>query len=285
VIPPGVDEELYFPYFDGERRLSNETERLEARLFHDSDPTIVGTLHDPGLPPIFTMARLDRIKNITGLVEAYGKCEPLRLRANLIVVAGRTSQERSADEEEAEGIQRMHELIAEYGLEGHVRWLEAFPKEAGAEAYRIVAERRGVFVQPAKFEGFGLTVLEAMACGLPTFATEFGGPSEIIQHGRNGFLINPTVPERISEPLLTFFREVDEDPGRWDALSKAGIERVREAFTWELYGNRLIDLTKLYGFWRFSVASEGKEELSQYCHLLFHLFYKPRADALVRRAG
>lgn len=45
--------------------------------------------------------------------------------------------------------------------------------------------------QPALYEAFGLTVVEAMSCGLPTFATAHGGPSEIIRHGRSGFHIDP----------------------------------------------------------------------------------------------
>lgn len=281
VIPPGVDEELYFPFEEKERRLANETGLIEARLFHDDLPGTVGRLDAPDRPALFTMARLDRIKNITGLVEAYATCEELRQRANLIVIAGKTDRLRSGDEEEIEGIDRMHALFDEYGLHGQVRWLEAFSREAGAEAYRIVAERGGVFVQPAKFEGFGLTVLEAMVCGLPTFATRFGGPSEIIEDGRSGFLIDPSVPELISEPILAFFRKVEKDPDLWGAISRGGVARVREAFTWDLYGNRLLNMTQLYGFWRYSVASEGKEEMAQYCHLLFHLFFKPRAAAMI----
>jgi glycogen synthase len=45
--------------------------------------------------------------------------------------------------------------------------------------------------QPALYEAFGLTVVEAMTCGLPTFATCNGGPSEIIKHGKSGFHIDP----------------------------------------------------------------------------------------------
>jgi glycosyltransferase involved in cell wall biosynthesis len=41
------------------------------------------------------------------------------------------------------------------------------------------------------YEAFGLTVVEAMTCGLPTFATCNGGPSEIIKHGKSGFHIDP----------------------------------------------------------------------------------------------
>jgi hypothetical protein len=46
-------------------------------------------------------------------------------------------------------------------------------------------------VQPALYEAFGLTVIEAMTCGLPTFATCNGGPSEIIKNGKSGFHIDP----------------------------------------------------------------------------------------------
>ena len=45
--------------------------------------------------------------------------------------------------------------------------------------------------QPALYEAFGLTVIEAMTCGLPTFATCHGGPSEIIKHGRSGYHVDP----------------------------------------------------------------------------------------------
>ena len=41
------------------------------------------------------------------------------------------------------------------------------------------ADKKGAFVQPALYEAFGLTVIEAMSCGLPTFATIRGGPAEV----------------------------------------------------------------------------------------------------------
>ena len=56
---------------------------------------------------------------------------------------------------------------------------------------RLLADSRGAFVQPALYEAFGLTVIEAMTCGLPTFGTRFGGPAEIIKHGESGFHIDP----------------------------------------------------------------------------------------------
>ena len=74
----------------------------------------------------------------------------------------------------------MHRLMDEYGLDGEVRWLGMrMEKSLTGELYRYVADKRGVFAQPALFEAFGLTVIEAMACGVPTFATCYGGPLEV----------------------------------------------------------------------------------------------------------
>lgn len=54
---------------------------------------------------------------------------------------------------------------------------------------RSAADTRGAFVQPALYEAFGLTVIEAMTCGLPCFATNRGGPAEIIKNGLSGYHI------------------------------------------------------------------------------------------------
>jgi len=53
----------------------------------------------------------------------------------------------------------------------------------------VGADTRGAFVQPALYEAFGLTVIEAMTCGLPCFATNRGGPAEIIKNGMSGYHI------------------------------------------------------------------------------------------------
>ena len=64
----------------------------------------------------------------------------------------------------------------------------AAPRRA-ADARAGSADTRGAFVQPALYEAFGLTVIEAMTCGLPCFATNKGGPAEIIKNGISGYHI------------------------------------------------------------------------------------------------
>jgi len=217
VVPPGVNEAYYFPYTRMEDRLSSDRARLEEILFTLEDPSqAFGKLDDPSKRPLFSVARLDRIKNLTGLAECFGKSQELQEHCNLILVAGKLRVEESGDNEERDEIVKLYRIIDEYNLHGKIRWLGVrLSKTDSGEIYRVIADRQGVFVQPALFEAFGLTILEAMISGLPTFATQFGGPLEIIQDKFNGFYINPTHLEETAEKIIEFVSKCDQNPNYW----------------------------------------------------------------------
>ncbi|RXI02551.1 hypothetical protein DVH24_002629 [Malus domestica] len=122
-----------------------------------------GTLSDRSKPIIFSMARLDQAKNMTGLVECYAKCSKLRDLVNLVVVAGYIDANKSRDREEIAEIEKMHHLMKEYKLNGQFRWISAQTNRvSNGELYRYIADTRGAFAQPAFYEAFGLTVVEAI---------------------------------------------------------------------------------------------------------------------------
>jgi sucrose synthase len=250
-------------------------------LFEDKGKDILGHLKDTNKPSIFSMARLDKIKNITGLVEAYAKSRPLQKKANLIIVAGTLNEEEAQDREEIQEIKKMYGLIKKYKLDGKIRWLSQKPKKDTGEFYRLIADKKGVFVQPALYEAFGLTILEAMHCGLTTFATQFGGPQETIEAGVSGYLINPTRPELISEPLLAFFSQCEKNPEYWKKISDAGIQRAQTSYTWKLYSQNLLKLSKIYGFWKYTASAEGKRDMIRYCDVIYYLLLHKRAEALL----
>ncbi len=276
VIPPGVDDELYFPYFETEKRIEAATHKWTGRMFTDDCGDIYGNLDDPEKPPIFTMARFDRIKNITGLIEAFGLSPTLQERYNLIFAAGTIHFDQSHDDEERAEIRKAYELIEKYRLHGRIRWLPSINKLETGEAYRVIADHRGLFVQPALFEAFGLTILEAMSSGLPTFGPKFGGPREIIADGC-GFLLNTSSPQLICEGLEEFIAAEHSDPGLWENTSQKGIARVRSHYTWSLYSQKLINLSKIYGFWRYSVSGKEKVKLDRYSDLIYQFLLKQRA--------
>jgi sucrose synthase len=277
VIPPGVDKELYFPYYEKEKRIEHKWQQWEKRLFYDESDDIFGTLDDPDKPPIFTMARLDKIKNITGLIHAFGMSKQLMQSYNLIFAAGTIHVKDSSDIEERIEIAKAYDLIKRFNLHGKVRWLPSVNKLDTGEVYRVIADHNGIFVQPALFEAFGLTVIEAMASGLPTFAPKFGGALEIIEYGINGFLLNTSKPELISKSLEQFMEQCGADENLWKTISANGIQRVRDRFNWNSYSKHLISLAKLYGFWRYSVSGQGMLELDRYCDLIYHFLLKERA--------
>ena len=94
------------------------------------------------------MARLDRVKNITGLVELFGKSEKLRELVNLVVVAGHNDVKKSNDTEEIQEIEKMHQLIRTYNLFGQFHWISSQMNRArNGELYRYIADTRGAFVQ------------------------------------------------------------------------------------------------------------------------------------------
>lgn len=93
------------------------------------------------------------MKNITGLVEMYGKNPKLKELANLVVVAGYNDVKRSSDREEIAEIEKMHSLIKQYSLDGHIRWISAQTNRArNGELYRYIADKRGIFVQVMRLQ-------------------------------------------------------------------------------------------------------------------------------------
>ena len=173
------------------------------------------------------MARLDRVKNLTGLVEMYAKNEKLRGLVHLVIVGGEIDPMRSKDREEVKEIEKMHALIDEYKLHNNFRWIRSQTNRVrNGELYRCIADTHGAFVQPALYEGFGLTVVEAMTCGLPTFATSHGGPAEIIENGVSGYHIDPYHPDEAGNVIAAFFEQYKTEPEVWSSVSEAGLQRI-----------------------------------------------------------
>ncbi|CAA6655810.1 unnamed protein product [Spirodela intermedia] len=230
IASPGADQSVYFPYTQKHKRLTSFHPEIEELLFNNKDnDEHFGFLEDRKKPIIFSMARLDTVKNISGLTEWYGKNKRLRSLVNLVVVAGFFDPSKSNDREEISEIRRMH-----------IRWITAQKDRLrNGELYRCIADTKGAFVQPALYEAFGLTVIEAMNCGLPTFATNQGGPAEIIVDGVSGFHINPNNGEESSNKIADFFEKCKEDLRHWNKVSTAGLQRICESYTWKIYANKV----------------------------------------------
>ncbi|KAK4415780.1 Sucrose synthase [Sesamum alatum] len=280
IVSPGADMNLYFPYTEKEKRLTAFHPEIEELLYSDvENEEHLCVLKDKKKPILFTMARLDRVKNLTGLVELYAKSPKLRELVNLVVVGGDRRKESKDLEEQAE-MKKMYSLIETYKLNGQFRWISSqMNRVRNGELYRYIADTRGAFVQPAFYEAFGLTVVEAMTCGLPTFATLHGGPAEIIVHGKSGFHIDPYNGEQVAEVLVDFFEKCKTDPSHWETISAGGLQRIQEKYTWQIYSDRLLTLAGVYGFWKY-VSKLDRLEIRRYLEMFYALKFRKLAEAV-----
>ncbi|MFP4485836.1 MAG: sucrose synthase [Campylobacterales bacterium] len=274
IISPGANSEIFFPYYKDENRLSSLHKEIEELLFGEVCENSRGKLVDKDKPIIFSLARLDRIKNLTFLAKLFATSPSLRKSANLVIIAGQVDSELSGDDEEREQISIMHSIFDEHELDSSARWIGGrLNKQLTGELYRYIADKKGVFVQPALFEAFGLTVIEAMSTGLPVFATKYGGPLEIIEDRVSGFHINPTDIKESAKILEDFICGSKGETSSWLEISKESIKRVEEHYNWEHYASRLTTLTKLYSFWKH-VTKSSRKEMQSYLDAFYGLMYR-----------
>ncbi|KAI4347346.1 hypothetical protein L6164_008162 [Bauhinia variegata] len=275
IAAPGADQSVYFPHTEKQQRLTQFHPAIEELLYSNNEnDDHIGFLADRKKPIIFSMARLDTVKNMTGLVEWYGKNKRLRNLVNLVIVGGFFDPSKSKDREEIAEINKMHALIREYQLKGQFRWIAAqTDRYRNGELYRCIADTKGAFVQPALYEAFGLTVIEAMNCGLPTFATNQGGPAEIIVDGVSGFHIDPYNGDESSNKIADFFEKCRTDSDCWNRMSKGGLQRINECYTWKIYANKVLNMSSVYGFWK-SLNKEQKLAKQRYIHMFYSLQFK-----------
>ncbi|MBT8353871.1 MAG: sucrose synthase [Desulfofustis sp.] len=280
IVSPGADEQTFFSYSDEERRDPSQKKQLDHLIYGEPDHQSRGRLRGPKKRLLLSMARLDHIKNLTGLVEWYGNCKRLQEFADLVIIGGTVDSGQSADIEELDQIEKMHALFDQHQLDDRVRWLGVrLDKQLTGELYRYVADTGGAFVQPAFFEAFGLTVVEAMVSGLPTFATCYGGPLEIIQDSVSGYHIDPNHGDLAADKIADFFERCTAEPTLWHTLSNGASARIEERYTWKRYAERLLSLTCIYGFWKFATNLE-REETNRYLEMFYHLQFKKRAEAM-----
>ena len=163
-------------------------------------------------PLVLYVGRLDPYKNVPALVEAFARVrEQLPPKARLRIVA----PEDPRYPEARQAVQRLQ-------LGTHVDWVTNASGDALVEEYR----RAAVLVLASKYEGFGLPVVEAMACGTPVICSTTSSLPEVA--GTAGWLVRPGDPRALSDALV----QVVGSPDLRRGMSAAGIAQARH-FSWD----------------------------------------------------
>ncbi|PAX52613.1 HAD-IIB family hydrolase [Brunnivagina elsteri] len=216
VIPPGVRLENFYPATDD---WQNPPIQKELNRF----------LKEPQKPMIMAISRPAIRKNVSTLIKAYAQDPELRQLANLVIVLGKRDDIAMMESGPRQVFMEILQLIDRYDLYGHI----AYPKHHNADdvpdLYRLTAKTRGVFVNPALTEPFGLTLIEAAASGTPIIATADGGPQDIIAACENGLLIDPLNIKDIQNALRTVLTDTE----KWQHWSSNGLLNVCKHFSWD----------------------------------------------------
>ncbi|MFH0882202.1 MAG: HAD-IIB family hydrolase [bacterium] len=215
VIPPGIDLSRYRP---PERRQEHTEIRKELHRF----------LRVPNKPIVLAISRADERKNISTLVEAFANTPELRKRANLVILAGNRNTIGELDPGARKVLRQLLIDIDRYDLYGSVAYPKQHLQEDIPALYRLAAQTRGVFVNPALTEPFGLTLIEAAASGLPVIATNDGGPQDILRNCDNGELVDPLDAVRMGNTILDSLT----NRHRWKRWSRNGLKNVQRHYSW-----------------------------------------------------
>lgn len=157
-IPNGVDTHLFRPVTHEQRN------SLRTRLGLPSGPVVVYT------------GRLVSYKGLPLLVEAWRKLAPEFPGAVLVLVG-----EGGGDMHDCESTLR--EFVARHGLEAQIRFT------GPASNVQDWLQAADAFAFPTENEAFGLSLVEAMACGLPAVTTRVGGLRDFVEHRVNAWAI------------------------------------------------------------------------------------------------
>jgi sucrose-phosphate synthase len=238
VIAPGVNDELFYPFYRLDMpsfKMSMEQEQAVYRINSD----IERFLFNPAKPLILSIGRADKRKNFEAIIQSYGQDKELQAMANLAIFAGVRKDISQMPDDEKDILTNLLLLLDKYDLYGKM----AIPKKNDPklevpEIYRVAARKKGVFVNATPGENFGLTIVEAAACGLPIIASPTGGPKEILEQCENGLLVDVEDPKAIAEAL----KKIISDSQLWEKYSTNGVAGANQLYSWTSYANKYIEL-------------------------------------------
>lgn len=124
-------------------------------------------------------------------------------------------------------------LIDRCGLSGRVEIRELISDEALLRLYQTAS----VFLLPTRMEGWGLSVMEAMAAGCPVISSPVGGVTELVVGGENGLLVSVGDVMGLAEAIERLL----DDEGLRDRLSSSAMETVKK-YSWETAAEKTIEL-------------------------------------------
>ena len=213
MIPPGYDDNRFFPVSEASRQM------IRRRLNFNK-------------PTILALGRLATNKGYDLLIKAFSV---VAKRSPEIILHLAVGGERM-DAQEKRILADLKALTKKLGLTRRVKFAGYIANEDLADYYRAA----DVFVLSSRYEPFGMTAIESMACGCPTVVTIHGGLFRAVTFGRHALFGDPFDKEDLGIMMLKPFCH----PKIWNRLSRMGAHKARSLFTWTGIAQQLISLVE-----------------------------------------
>lgn len=213
MIPPGYDDNRFFPVGKASRDAIRERFGFKGKV-------------------ITSLGRLALNKGFDLLIEAFSVVAEREKAAQLILAIGHEGMEQHDKElfQELKILKKNHKFGRRIKLIGYIE------EDDLADFYRA----SDIFALPSRYEPFGMTAIEAMACGVPTVITTHGGLFRVLAYGQNVLAADPFDKEDFG---ITLLKAIRYNPLA-DRLSREGARRVRSIFTWTGIAQKLLSIVE-----------------------------------------
>ena len=199
VVPLGTDPEQFRPGLD--------TREVRARYRLNGDLWVL------------TVARLEPYKGVDTVLKAVAQLRKQNIDVHYLVIG--TGKEKDA----------YKKLAADLKIADAIRFVGTVPDADLPALYNTASVYLGISrrADGTRVEGFGISLAEASACGLPVVAGKSGGLAEAVRDGETGFVVEPDAPEGVAEALGRLLS--DQLLSR--RLGQGGRKAVETYFNWD----------------------------------------------------
>lgn len=211
IIPCGFNPHEFYPL-----------DRLLARMVLKLDPKEFIVLQ---------LGRMVPRKGIDNVIKAIARLRRTATSVRLLVVGGETDDTSAEKNPE---IARLQQIAMEAGVGDQV----TFTGRKQRDELKYYYAASDVFVTTPWYEPFGITPLEAMACGTPVIGSNVGGIKYSVEDGKCGFLVSPNDPDALAGRIFELIYDV---PLRENMRLNA-IRRVNTLFTWSKVTDMMVAL-------------------------------------------
>lgn len=213
LVPPGYDDNRYFPVGEASRQAIRRRLGFQGKV-------------------VMAIGRLARNKGYDLLIDAFRLVAERFPEANLRLAVGG----ENVGAEEATILQGLYEQVRALGLQERVHFAGFVAEEEMADHYRAA----DLFVLSSRYEPFGMTAIEAMACGTPTVVTTHGGLFRVLTYGRHALFADPFDTEDLGITMAKVLRHTLLAR----RLARMGAYRARSLFTWTGITQMLVRLVE-----------------------------------------